>query len=340
MNYWTISILTVQPQKPLLFPFILNFNVMMSALTWSWWCPGPSLWDIPRVRRVSGVSPSLALDVLDVSGVRVDEEELPDEGAVAAFLLVQAVQADPASGVTHHQPQRLPDTAEISNLHLFRKFSLQEHSHCEGADGPGSGPGEVHRGEGSPLGECVRHLRQNNCCINSSDPWWSSPERANTRHWRWPRCWCTRTSPRHSGGCRKCPPPPGRFSRPAWTRARSQCWRSRPRTFRKGRTRVRRCWLSAWDLAWARRACCRPWCRTPWWRCPLGWPWRSWCLSLRTEVRPAGPHELGSRPYTPESQHRTPEEAGDLCKVLKERGWVMQGFHSCFRVFRAILGTF
>ena len=33
------------------------------------------------------------------------EQELPDEAAVAALLLVEAVQAQAARPVTHHQPQ-------------------------------------------------------------------------------------------------------------------------------------------------------------------------------------------------------------------------------------------
>ena len=87
---------------------------MLESVTWRWWCPGSGLGDIPRVRGVAGVRPWLSLDVLEVPGVGVDEEKLSDEGAVTSLLLIEAVEANPASGVTNNQPQWLPDTAKIN----------------------------------------------------------------------------------------------------------------------------------------------------------------------------------------------------------------------------------
>ena len=106
--------------RTLLCPLNMLWSDKMSAVTWSRWCPWPGLRGIPRVGAVAGVRP--CLEVLQVPGVGVDEEELPDEGAVPALLLVQAVQADPARGVTHHQPQGLPDTAEMN--FTLEKYSL------------------------------------------------------------------------------------------------------------------------------------------------------------------------------------------------------------------------
>ena len=126
LSYWNeqcIDRTTTALRSALLNLIALLLEILL-AITWRRWRPGSSLWHIPRIRGVTGVRPRLGLDVLEDPGVRVDEEELPDEGTVSALLLVEAVQADPSSGVTHHQPQRLPNTAEIKTCQFLREKTL------------------------------------------------------------------------------------------------------------------------------------------------------------------------------------------------------------------------